>query len=184
MTIPPKAVVWPANEPYQQALGTFIEAFACTESLLFAYVADQSQMPPPIFRIVSSGWHIEGLVSFLKKVWAVFPLSPTASDMKSAVDQFMEINGVRNNVIHYASELTMEGERISTNAARKAANKEEHRIIVSPEILSNMTKDLAKIGCHTMTVMMHPTKSLAERAKDMGLLADAFLYKPNANPPA
>lgn len=102
--------------------------------------------------------------------------------MDAVLSQFMAINSLRNSVIHNRSFVTIDGDRISSNHARRKPAHEER---VSPELLNDLAADLNKISYHITSALINPGQPLRIRIAEAwgdSPLSDAWRYKPHANP--
>lgn len=172
------------DDEYWRSLGQFVEAFAVAELSLFRYMAHIAEMPEPIARIVAKSWHVGNMIEFVRHVWKVTPLPAQSDELTGVLNHFGEINALRNSVIHYISMVTPEGERISSNVDRSMPSKtaQEHR--VSAQMLLGVTLDVLQVSMHLISVVMHPSASLAERADSVPALKEAWRYKSSSNLPA
>ena len=177
---------------YWQALGKFVEQFATVESILFAYVASVILVSPAAARSIWPGTRTAELIEFIRRLWRAEeiwndssetgkPVSEIHTAQRIELDpvlgQLKTINTVRNSVIHYATVITSDKGRISSNVSRAITweNVKEHR--ATSNILGQMTKDLEKIGFHLASFIMTWKSPFAERAKNWPLLNNAWLYK-------
>lgn len=168
-----------SDEQYWLALGEFIEAFSDTEADLFMYVCRITEWSLDIARAAADSWRIEALVQFIRRIWKVRPLAEQTAEMEAVLKQLMNINSLRNSVIHNRSFVSIDGHRISSNKLRRQKATETH---VSPALLHEAADDLIKISGHLITAVISPDLSLEMRAESMPILDNEWRYKPNAHP--
>jgi len=197
----PRSISIVEDPEYWQALGRFIERFATVESVLFHYVASIAPMSAHIARAFIPGTRTAELIEIIRRVWQAdilwqniegtnVPASDVHAEQKGELEpvlsQLKTNNTVRNSLIHYASFVTSDKGRVSSNAARAltAENVKEHR--ATPEILGQMTDDLEKIGHHLASFIVRWKASFDQRASEWPALKNAWRYKPeqeNLRPP-
>lgn len=162
------------DHEYWRALGEFIEAFALAEDSLFQYVCRITEWPMDIARVAAAGWHTEAMVQFVRKMWKLRPLPANTSELVSVLEVFMDINALRNSVIHNRSYMAIDGTRVSTNKLRRRPASE---LAVSPRTLADATADLNKIDAHLLSALINPTLTFQRRAESWEVLGTAWLYK-------
>jgi hypothetical protein len=178
----PRSSISSVKDPvYWQALGEFIETFASTETMLFAYLSMCVAIPNSTAKALLSGIHADQIIDYIRKVWVVRP--PDADLHKKMCDalvQFKTISGVRNSMVHHVSFVDGDEGRVSSNItrARTAENLREFR--VSPEILKNMIVNLEKITDHILyglNIIVEPNTPRDRLMRDLPALTASWRYK-------
>jgi hypothetical protein len=179
----PRSISIVRDPAYWQALGEFIEAFASAETMLFTYLAVCANIPNSTAKALLSGIHADQIVSLIRRVWEIRPqTSGTTKRLERAFAQLTEINKIRNNVVHYASFVTSDKGRVSSNVTR-ALTRDRRRLKefrVSSDILGDMTVDLETISqnlTYALTAIIDPGGISPETAqRELPALDAAWRY--------
>ena len=172
------------DEPtYWQALGQFIETYAHTEAVLFETLASYTDIPIEVARAVFSGVRTDASMDFIRRIIAVNGLETEKhTDPGELFEHLKFITDLRNHVVHYRSFLTDDSVRMASNITRALSPEKIKELRVSAEILGKATHDLEKIYAQLGMDILAPMLSLAQRARHLPVLNDAWLYKPPPNP--
>jgi len=178
MSQPVKRTVSLTPDPaYWQALGEFVEAFAHIEHFLFNGLTLASGVSPRVAKALFSGTRALDAISLLRRISEISPPSANRDELEDVFAQITAINMIRNSIVHYASIMTSDSGRITTNWARALTPERiaEHRI--SPDMLKDMSADLDKAGNHFVSLWTLGSLTLAQRAEELPPLARAWRYK-------
>jgi hypothetical protein len=89
---------------YWQALGEFIEAFSGAEIMLLQYLTSCAKLRHDVARALLSGFHVDQMISFVRRVWQVIPPDAgVAEKLAGVLEQFKIISDRRNSMVHYVS---------------------------------------------------------------------------------
>jgi hypothetical protein len=172
------------NEPaYYEALGRFVHAFASAEVAIFFALRFFAKVGRNVATAIFSGTRVDLGISFLKRICeANDPGEERRNELFAALDQLKAISDVRNSILHYGSFTTDDKGRITSNISRVHVGRNVREIPVSLNILNAMTHDLEKIGQHLTSLNVMPNSSFSDRAKEIPILNDAWLYTPQQDP--
>lgn len=176
---PPRLISFTKDPAYWQALGEFIELFASAEHVLFNYLSLYVNIHPQLAKALFSGFHVDQMISLIRRVWIVTPPDDMRDKLDDALSQFKAINDVRNSMVHNVSYVTSDKGRLSSNTrAMTVEHVKEFR--VEPDILKDIIADTEKIRDHliyTVMIIADPRNSPNQLIGDFPTLPASWRYK-------
>jgi len=175
---PPLRIKLRPDPDYWQRLGHFIETFAEAEEMLFAFFMRSAPVPDATARVVLERTTATDLIKYLRRIWEVNTAAhPEKKEMDVVLGQLDTIAGMRNKLVHHASRVAAGGNRVTSDAIRKADPMQAYSYVVSPTDLEAMVADLERISMHFAAWMANPNLASSVRASYFPALFDAWRYK-------
>jgi hypothetical protein len=162
---------------YYHALGQFISTFSVTEAILRIALRHFAKVNDSTGKAVFSGVRVDTAMSLINRLLEVRKPRNTQlqKDMTRIFTQLGIINGVRNDIVHYGSDVIGE-ERVVSNRLVALTTARLRETPVSPDILDQMTHDLMTIGVR-VAYNMRPSAAIPDAVRE------PWLYKPRAPSP-
>ena len=169
-----------SDRDYLLALGEFIDQFARTEAMLHYVLRHFAKTSQNIGNAVFSGVRVDAAVSFIRRIAEVEDPGETArKQIDFLFTHLAEINNLRNDIVHYGSEIRGGGRRVTTNRIMALTADRIRERAVSPEILRDAASDLNKINIHLSAhLLIHMPNQIMEGFRP--ILDASWRYKPHA----
>jgi hypothetical protein len=149
---PDAAEPLPEMGAYYPALGEFVTAFATVEAFTFLMSGLLLHLPLPVAQAALGGSaRIHETADRIRKTLEVsLHISPSdyllieiKNTLTPALDQLMQINAIRNHILHRSSLAETANSRVLTNSHLKYKNADE--FYLSSDLLRRMIADLSQI---------------------------------------
>lgn len=181
----PRRTISIIDDPeYWKALGHFIEAFATAETVLFHTLAFCAGTSISTAKAIFPGTRTDQAIKSIHRLFEARPAlnAEMKSELTDVLTHLKWIADARNLIVHYSSVVTSDKARIVSDITRalKPKNIKEQR--VCQKILNAMTDDVTKIAHHLAMICAMPNASLAEKARELPVLNDAWQYTPDEQP--
>jgi hypothetical protein len=136
---------------YHLALGEFLDAFSRIEEGLHLVLQMRARVPQKVARAIWSATNVDLSISLTKRLMDVLNTAPPERDeLDHNFSQISVINSVRNDILHYGARLQFggkhEGAFVATNTRAAHVDARLRIIVVTPQLLQNMTADLYHIS--------------------------------------
>jgi hypothetical protein len=172
--------------PYYFSLGRFAQNFADAEGAITTILWHFAQTSPEVSQAVFSGTRGKEAISYVNRICEAKNL-PLHAAIKSAFDQFQELNEARNMILHHGARIDGDGLVSSNDWRADKLPRTVKSFPVSAPILDDMAFDAETIRIKLILFTMRgrpialpdPVRWLVERA------AQPWRYKspPQASPP-
>ena len=163
---------------YWEALGKFISLFSNVELALASTIWTITTLKPPTAKALFPGIRVHDGISLLKRICAAEGWQPNrASLLEDTCQQLGQINGIRNELLHYGGEVQPSGLVEVSNRKVAYIPEKVRSVTISSEILDRMYSDLTKIQIHLIFI----ERPLWERSwtEVLGpVLSQPWQYKP------
>jgi hypothetical protein len=173
------------DEVYMAPLGWFVHAFASAESMLFRLLVEKSGLSASEGAAVFTGLRMKAAVDALNRLFEAKGMELEKDALSRPFKQLGEINSVRDDILHYGTEETDDGELFVTNREKRHLPERSTTRQVSISDLIRMTYDLREIEVHFVASMFRTAKKRDHRmiALYTQRLADPWSYRPRAPVP-
>ena len=131
-------------DAYHLALGRFVGMFSSIEFLLQAALWRSAGTPAHIAKALFSGVRADAAVAHIRRIYEASE-KPLPAPLERAFRHLIEINKIRNSVIHYGYKQLSTVEFFTSNSMLALPGREKSYPI-SGEILDQMTLDLRTIA--------------------------------------
>ena len=169
------------RDRYWRALGKFVDQFSEIETGMHLLLWERTRTRMEIAQAVFSGVRIKEAMSLINRVAEVRPLSKEAkADQDYIFAQLRLITDVRNDILHYGAINLQPGELLVTNWLVALTESRKRSILVSSQILLNLTRDLRKIQAHLIEHHLWREAGLPSplSRSDLRLLNASWKYTP------
>jgi len=169
------------SQEYHEALGEFIEFFAIVEQTVFDALQAISGVSDATARAIFNGTHTSDGMNLLKRVAEANPNFKHEKQLEIMAIHLKAITDVRNDLVHYGSTFSPNGEQVLTRA-RRAFRPEK---LPPPKRISSrklrfMTEDLAMIASFLIFWSARQLENVApqEDQKNADDLKRSWKYRP------
>jgi hypothetical protein len=169
-------------ERYYLSLGQFVTIFSEIESDLQAALWHLADVPSPTAQAVFTGLRVNTLISYINRIADAQKWSKERKrEFEYVFSQLGMINKLRNELLHYGSQLEGPDKWLVTNEFFAHTPEKVQPTRLSPAILDAATHDLGKIGAHIFlwvggeTILSHVSNE--QRDAFLEVLNSAWLYK-------
>jgi hypothetical protein len=138
-----------APEKYLLALGRFTHAFSRIEMFTTLALWVVSGVGQQMGRALLSGIRVDQAISVLRRVMDTENITgPQRDDLEPALQHLGMINKMRNDILHYGADVLENNQLMVSNFLSAHLDERLREVIISPQMLDDMTFDLDKIGVH------------------------------------
>lgn len=176
--------ITPPDETYFDALGRFVDMFAKAETAIQFVFWHYAKINHDVARALLTGVRSDDVLNRLNRLRQVGQMSDkTFNELKPLLEQYSQINSVRNGILHYGAQAAEDGSRFVSDAFKALTPIDAKVFPISTSLLTDMTYDLRKIAVHLHTGHMGRPSLLAKHEWINELLCKPWRYKPAHSQP-
>lgn len=132
------------NDAYWIALGRFVHLYSAAEAAMQVLLWDKAKVSSEVARAIFSGVKVREAINQVKRICEAEG-DASYEIIKPAFDQLSTITSARNDILHFGSKFEDGKPQFVTNKRAAHTPDKIRHFPVSPEMLGQMTADLAVI---------------------------------------
>ena len=172
-----------ADAPYLEywaALGRFVHEFSRVERLLQMLLKQIAGVSDEVGRAIFSDTRAHAGKDAVRRILEARGVHAALQRLRPALDHLGNINGIRNNVVHWGAVHDGSDDLLVSNAHLAPTENRAREFRISPRDLTAMSIDLYQIGIFFIVEMRTDAGAMTEKEMEVWapVLKEPWLYKP------